>query len=64
MSKIVLVTGASSGLGQAIAEYLFHKGYVVFGTSRNPKTAVKNGVIMKALDVTKPETPLRWCRVR
>jgi len=52
MSKIVLVTGASSGLGQSIAEYLFQKGYVVYGTSRKPKAETKNGVLFKALDVT------------
>jgi len=52
MSKIVLVTGASSGLGQAIAEFLYEKGYLVYGTSRRPKADTINGVIFKALDVT------------
>ncbi|MBN1934032.1 MAG: SDR family oxidoreductase [Anaerolineae bacterium] len=33
-SGIVLVTGASSGLGQAAAEHLAQKGYTVYGTSR------------------------------
>ena len=36
MGKVVLVTGASSGLGLESALYLTKKGYVVFGTSRNP----------------------------
>jgi NADP-dependent 3-hydroxy acid dehydrogenase YdfG len=35
MSKIVLITGASSGLGESISNYLLQKGYVVYGTSRN-----------------------------
>jgi short-subunit dehydrogenase len=32
--KVVLITGASSGIGQASAQYLYHKGYQVYGTSR------------------------------
>lgn len=35
MSKVVLVTGASSGLGAYIATYLTQKGYQVYGTSRS-----------------------------
>ncbi|MFL0246599.1 SDR family oxidoreductase [Candidatus Clostridium stratigraminis] len=34
-SKVVLVTGASSGIGQAIALTLMEKGYKVYGTSRS-----------------------------
>jgi NAD(P)-dependent dehydrogenase (short-subunit alcohol dehydrogenase family) len=36
MNKVVVVTGASSGLGLSHAIYLTHLGYTVFGTSRNP----------------------------
>ncbi len=36
MSKIVLITGGSSGLGKSTGEYLVKKGYAVYGTSRNP----------------------------
>jgi NAD(P)-dependent dehydrogenase (short-subunit alcohol dehydrogenase family) len=35
MSKVVLITGASSGLGESIANYLVQKGLTVYGTSRN-----------------------------
>jgi len=35
MSKVVVVTGASSGLGLSHAIYLTHLGYTVFGTSRS-----------------------------
>ncbi|MHA1340521.1 MAG: SDR family NAD(P)-dependent oxidoreductase [Promethearchaeota archaeon] len=34
--KVVLITGASSGIGLATAIYLLNKGFVVFGTSRKP----------------------------
>jgi short-subunit dehydrogenase len=56
MSKVVLITGASSGIGKSIAEYLFQKGMVVYGTSRNPQDEAVNGVKMLALDVTEPQT--------
>ncbi|NHJ38779.1 MAG: SDR family oxidoreductase [Asgard group archaeon] len=34
MNKVVVITGASSGLGLSHAIYLTYKGYTVFGTSR------------------------------
>ncbi|MEE8625676.1 MAG: SDR family NAD(P)-dependent oxidoreductase [Acidiferrobacterales bacterium] len=34
--KVILTTGASSGLGRATADVLAQKGYRVFGTVRNP----------------------------
>jgi short-subunit dehydrogenase len=36
MAKVVLITGASSGLGKSMAEYLSDKGYSIYGTSRFP----------------------------
>lgn len=34
MSKVILVTGASAGLGEFLANYLADKGHIVYGTSR------------------------------
>jgi len=35
--KVILITGASSGLGKACAEVLLERGHTVYGTSRNAK---------------------------
>ena len=37
MNKVVFITGASTGIGNATAKYLFGKGFRVYGTCRNPK---------------------------
>ena len=41
MSKVVFITGGSSGIGKAIGIQLTNRGYVVYGTSRNPDAAAK-----------------------
>ncbi|MEM8526103.1 MAG: SDR family oxidoreductase [Bacteroidota bacterium] len=49
--KTVLITGASSGLGRATAEYLSSKGFDVIGTSRNPQK-VETSIELIKLDVS------------
>ena len=50
--KVVLITGASSGVGQATARLLSQKGFKVFGTTRNPTDAKAIPTVeMLALDV-------------
>lgn len=39
--KVVLITGASAGIGQATAHLLADKGFTVFGTSRKPDAAAR-----------------------
>ena len=57
MSKVVFITGASSGIGKAIGLYLHDKGYIVFGTSRNPLKQEKSVPFsLLKLDVTNPQT--------
>lgn len=56
MSKVVLITGASSGIGQSTAKLLASNGFIVYGTSRKPKVTSENGYQMIALDVTKTES--------
>ena len=56
MSKVVLITGASSGIGKSIAIYLSEKGFKVYGTSRTSRENTSLPFTFVALDVTKPET--------
>ena len=36
MSKVILITGASSGIGKAIGDFLCNKNFKVYGTSIDP----------------------------
>jgi len=38
--RVVLITGASSGVGQSAARLLAEHGYKVFGSSQNPAVAI------------------------
>ena len=53
MTRTALVTGASSGIGAAVARALVGKGYRVFGTSRSPESVTDRipGVEYVALDL-------------
>jgi NAD(P)-dependent dehydrogenase (short-subunit alcohol dehydrogenase family) len=59
--RVVLITGASSGVGQSTARLLSQRGYKVFGTSRTPASADSfPGVEMLSLDV-RTEDSVRAC---
>lgn len=51
MNKVVFITGASSGIGKAIGEYLLDKGFIVYGTSRHPEKIINSKIPLLALDV-------------
>ncbi len=58
MSKVVLITGGSSGIGKSIGEYLVQYGYTVYGTSRTPKKYPNTKFPILELDVKKSDTIL------
>jgi NAD(P)-dependent dehydrogenase (short-subunit alcohol dehydrogenase family) len=51
-NRVVLVTGASSGIGLACATHLAGRGYRVYGTSRRAATGQAGSVAMLVADVT------------
>ena len=50
-SRVVLITGASSGIGLAIGQHLSSLHYQVIGTSRNPKKYPNHPFPLIAMDV-------------
>lgn len=51
MSKVVFITGASTGIGKSIGEFLNQKDFIVYGTSRNPDQFMNSQFELLQLDV-------------
>src|SRR5690606_38462503 len=47
----VLITGGSSGIGKTVGEFLLSKGYIVYGSSRNPNNISHSKFPLVAIDV-------------
>lgn len=61
--KVILITGASTGIGQAIADHLAGCGFAVFGTSRRPgEYEPPRGWELVELDVRTDESAVRCVR--
>lgn len=55
--KVALVTGASKGIGAALAGYLHGQGFCVYGSGRNPESVDllgDDGPTMLRMDITDP----------
>lgn len=60
---VVLITGASSGIGLACARYLADRGYRVFGTSRRPEAYPAEPFPLVQMDVCDDESVRRGVEV-
>jgi short-subunit dehydrogenase len=56
MSKVILITGASSGIGKAIGDFLTINGFKVYGTSRESSNYLNSNFELLDLDVKNLES--------
>ncbi|HEY9169116.1 MAG TPA: SDR family oxidoreductase [Lutibacter sp.] len=58
-NKVVLITGGSSGIGKSVGEFLMQKGFIVYGTSRNPDKIMDHPFQLIGLDVNNKQSILK-----
>lgn len=58
-NKVVLITGGSSGIGKSVGEFLTQKGFIVYGTSRNPDKIRNHPFQLIGLDVNNKQSILK-----
>ena len=56
MSKVILIPGASSGIGKAIGDFLCTKDFKVYGTSRNPSKYLDSNFQLFNLNVNNSDS--------
>lgn len=57
LKRVILITGASSGLGRATAKFLAQRGNTVYGTSRKAENGdILDNFTMLKLDLLNPES--------
>lgn len=62
MSKVICITGASSGIGKSMGDYLSEKGYTVFGSSRNPQNYPNTKFPLFQLDVRDSNSVIQFIK--
>lgn len=56
-TRVILITGASSGIGQSIAHHLRDHGWKVYGTSRRAEMGeIRDGIHFLPMDVTSDQS--------
>ena len=59
---VMVITGASKGIGRGIAENYLSKGYLVAGCSRGESTLKLDGYIHSQVDVSNEREVRKWIR--